>query len=86
MINPDSWVVCAGCSQLCNVDPRFEPYQNTLFSQAGLETIRDERTKAENAAIDASIGAYLRLLTDHFLNVAAFQTLEYLVRRYRSVC
>ena len=79
-----TWVFCVGLIQLCAVEPRFEPYQNTLFSQAGLETNRDERTKAENAAMDASIEAYLRLLTDHFLSVAAFQTLEYLTRRYRS--
>ena len=77
--------MCAGFLQLCAVEPRFEHYQNTLFSQGGLETNRDERTKTENAAMDASIGAYLRLLTDHFLSAAAFQTLEYLIRRLRSV-
>lgn len=78
-------MTCAGVLQLCAVEPRFEQYQNTLFSQGGLETNRDERTKAENAAMDASIGAFLRLLTDHFLTAAAFQTLEYLTRRFRSV-
>lgn len=80
----NTWLSCAGLTQLCTVEARFEPYQNTLFSQAGLETNHDEHTKAENAAMDASIEAYLRLLTDHFLSMAAFQTLEYLIRRYRS--
>ena len=73
----------AGLEQLCSVDTRFEPFQRTLFSQAGLELNRDERTKADNQALDASLGAYLRLLTDQFLSVAAFQTLEYLIRKYR---
>ncbi|KAA6423834.1 MAG: hypothetical protein FRX49_06405, partial [Trebouxia sp. A1-2] len=72
-----------GLEQLCSVDTRFEPFQRTLFSQVGLELNRDERTKADNHSLDASLGAYLCLLTDHFLNVAAFQTLEYLIRRYR---
>ncbi len=73
----------AGLEQLCSIETRFEPFQKTLFSQAGLELSRDERTKADNQTLNASLGAYLRLLTDHFLSVAAFQTLEYLIRRYR---
>jgi len=73
----------AGLEQLCSIETRFEPFQKTLFSQAGLELSRDERTKADNQTLDASLGAYLCLLTDHFLSVAAFQTLEYLIRRYR---
>ena len=65
------------------MDTRFEPFQSTLFSQAGVEVDRDKSTKAESEALDASIAAYSRLLTDHFLNTAVFQTLEYLIRRYR---
>lgn len=77
----------AGLEQLCSVETRFEPFQRTLFSQAGLELNRDERTKADNQTLDASLGAFLCLLTDHFLSVAAFQTLEYLIRRYRlDIC
>lgn len=76
-------VLFVGLEQLCSVDTRLEPFHNTLFSQAGLEINRDERTKADNEALDASLTAYLCLLTDHFLSVAAFQTLEFLIRRYR---
>lgn len=76
----------AGFEQLCSVDTRFEPFQTTLFSQAGLELNRNERTKADNESLDASLGAYLCLLTDHFLSEVSFQTLEYLIRRYRWGC
>lgn len=72
-----------GFERLCSVDTRFEPFQSTLFSQAGLEINRDQRTKTDNEALDASLNAFIRLLTDHFLSVAAFQALEYLIRRYR---
>lgn len=74
-----------GLEQLCKTDSSFEPFQQTLFSQAGSETNRDAQTKHENEVLDASLEAYLKLLTDHFLSAPAFQTLEYLVRRYRYV-
>ena len=65
------------------MDTRFESFQDSLFSQAGIAVNRDQLTKAEIEALDASLGAYLQLLTDHFLSAAAFQTLEYLIRKHR---
>ena len=56
-----------------------------MFSQAGFEINRDAQTKAENEVLDAHVEAYLQLLSDHFLTAPAFQTLEYLVRRYRCL-
>ena len=68
------------------MDTRFEPFQDSLFSQTGIAVSRDQQTKAEIEVLDASLSAYLQLLTDHFLSAAAFQTLEYLIRKYRYIC
>lgn len=72
-----------GLEQLCTADDRFVSFRNTLFSQAGFEINRDGQTKAENEVVDAHVKAYLQLLSDRFLTAPVFQTLEYLVRRYR---
>ena len=72
-----------GLELLCTADDRFVSFRSTLFSQAGSEINRDGQTKAENEVLDANMEAYLQLLSDRFLTAPAFQTLEYLVRRYR---
>ena len=45
--------------------------------------MRDQLTKEQNAQLDESLTAFLRLLTGFYLTSAAFQVLEFLVRRYK---
>ena len=73
----------AGCKQLASLDARFQPFRQTLFSEATLEFDRSSQPPAVVERLDASIAAFLRPLQQHFLHPAAFQALEYLVRRYR---
>ena len=75
---------CAGLEVLRQQDSRLAPFRSTLFSQAGMEYNRDQQTAEANAKLDKSVAAYLQLLADHLLQPAAWQTLEFLVRRYRS--
>lgn len=37
----------------------------------------------ENEALDANLNPFLHLLADHFLAPAAFQVLEFCIRRYK---
>ena len=75
---------CAGLEVLSQQDGRLAAFRSTLFSQAGMEYNRDQQTAEANAKLDKSVAAYLQLLADHLLQPAAWQTLEFLVRRYRS--
>ena len=49
-----------------------------------MEYNRDQQTAEANAKLDKSLAAYLQLLADHLLQPAAWHTLEFIVRRYRS--
>jgi hypothetical protein len=73
----------AGLSQLVRLDKRFSPFADALFSRAALSVARDQLTAAENEALAANLDAFLHLLADHFLAPAAFQVLEFCIRRYR---
>eukprot|EP00775_Hariotina_reticulata_P011838 gene11838-11982_t len=73
-----------GLDTLCKADKRFTPFQDSLFSRASLSLSRDQLTKEENSQLDTSLGAFLHVLTNHFLVPAAFQALEYCIRRYKA--
>jgi hypothetical protein len=47
-----------------------------------LTIARDQLTKAENSQLNTNLRAFLHVLTNHFLAPAAFQALEYCIRRY----
>jgi U3 small nucleolar RNA-associated protein 10 len=68
---------------LCKSDNRFAPFPESLFSRASLTIARDQLTKEENAQLNTNLGAFLHVLTNHFLAPAAFQALEYCIRRYQ---
>ena len=70
---------------MCRLDARFKPFAGSLFSRAAITLVRDQLTKEENAKLDASLTAFLRLLSGFYLTSAAFQVLEFLVRRYKCV-
>lgn len=73
----------AGLKALVRLDKRFAPFADSLFSRAALGVSRDQLTAEENAKLDESLDAFLRLLADHFLAPAAFQVLEFCIRRYK---
>jgi U3 small nucleolar RNA-associated protein 10 len=65
------------------LDSRFKPFAQSLFSRSSLTVTRDQLTKEENEQLDRSLRAFLQLLSNHFLTPAAFQVLEYCIRRYK---
>lgn len=75
---------CAGLDQLCRVDPRFQAYRKSLFSQSTKTFDRDQQTAEANARVDASILSFCALLAPYFLLPPAFKALEYLIRRYNA--
>jgi hypothetical protein len=48
-----------------------------------VNTSREQLTAEENDALNTNLAAFLRVLTNHFLAAAAFQVLEYCIRRYK---
>ena len=67
------------------MDARFQPFADTLFGTAGLELDREAQSPDANLKLDASLSAFLALLSEHFLLPAAMQALEFLVRRFRYI-
>jgi U3 small nucleolar RNA-associated protein 10 len=77
---PDK-LIAAGLEVLVRLDSRFKPFAQSLFSRSSLTVTRDQLTKEENEQLDRSLRAFLQLLSNHLLTPAAFQVLEYCIRR-----
>lgn len=73
----------AGLESLVRSDKRFSPFTESLFSRSSVNTSREQLTAEDNIALNTNLAAFLRVLTNHFLAAAAFQVLEYCVRRYK---
>lgn len=72
-----------GIEALVKADKRFSPFTESLFSRSSVNGSREQLTAEENAALNATLAAFLRVLTTHYLSPAAFQVLEYCIRRYK---
>ena len=68
---------------MTKADKRFTPFVDSLFSRSSATTSREQLTAEENDALNTTLAAFLRILTNHFLVPAAFQVLEYCIRRYK---
>ncbi|KAG9452219.1 hypothetical protein H6P81_005123 [Aristolochia fimbriata] len=73
----------AGLESLAGLNSRFSQFKETLFSRKSCETDRETMGIEENAKLDISISAYLRLLSGYLHVPSALKTLEYLIRRYK---
>lgn len=73
----------AGLEALVRSDKRFSPFTESLFSRSSVNTSREQLSAEENEALNTHLAAFLRVLTNHFLATAAFQVLEYCIRRYK---
>jgi len=73
-----------GLNVLISTDDRFRNYKYSLFSPQSIKLDRGLMTEDANKELNSSlINPYLRLLSGHFVNPAALQTLEYLIRVYK---
>lgn len=76
--------VILGLDDLVDMERRFEPYKKTLFSLESLNLDRELQSRELNDKLNISIANFLQLLCSYVLHTPAHQTLEYLIRRYKS--
>ncbi|KAJ8284792.1 hypothetical protein COCON_G00036420 [Conger conger] len=73
---------CTGLEELLGIEPLFEEFQETLFSQASKTLERSVQTKEVNQKLDAGISLFLSRLSPYFLLKPAQKCLEWLVYRF----
>ncbi|KAL7819830.1 armadillo-type protein [Trichoderma gracile] len=71
-----------GFEELCQLDARFNPFQQTLFSEQSQDQDRNQLTIAENAELDRHIEAFLRLVGSRLRLMPAIKAIEWLIRRF----
>lgn len=72
-----------GLLELIKKEPRFLPFEKTLFDKSSVQFNRQLHTKEENKKLDESIGKFLTLLSPFLLLKPAQKAFEYLLRRYK---
>ncbi|KAF9401164.1 HEAT repeat-containing protein 1 [Mortierella sp. AD011] len=72
-----------GIAELKQLDPKFQPFEKTLFAESMKSVDRVLQTKEDNAKLDESIALFLRQLSPYFLLKPAGKALEWLIRRFR---
>ncbi|XP_048392427.1 HEAT repeat-containing protein 1 isoform X2 [Stegostoma tigrinum] len=73
---------CTGLEELMGIDPAFEEFQSTLFSQAAKGLERSVQTKEVNAKLNESILIFLTRLSPYFMLKPAQKCLEWLIQRF----
>lgn len=74
-----------GFLEIYHLDPRFTPFARTLFSEQSKREDRTQMTEAQNEQLDALVEDFLSLVGSRLLLKPALRTVEWLVRRFRSV-
>lgn len=74
-----------GFEELCQLDARFNPFQQTLFSEQSQDQDRNQLTIAENEELDRHIEAFLRLVGSRLRLMPAIKAVEWLIRRFKCV-
>ncbi|KAH7038159.1 U3 small nucleolar RNA-associated protein [Microdochium trichocladiopsis] len=72
-----------GFDELCQLDPRYVAFGNSIFSPQSQDEDRTQMTAAENAVLDKRIDEFLRLVGSRLRLMPAIKALEWLVRRFR---
>ncbi|XP_026078718.1 HEAT repeat-containing protein 1 [Carassius auratus] len=73
---------CTGLEELMGIDPAFNEFQETLFSQASLTLERSVQSKEVNKKLDKSISLFLTRLSPYFLLKPALKCIEWLIHRF----
>ncbi|KAI2639672.1 hypothetical protein GGS26DRAFT_541081 [Hypomontagnella submonticulosa] len=72
-----------GYEELCQLDSRFVPFGNTLFSEQSQNEDRSQMTASENAELDKKIDSFLHLAGARLRLMPTIKAIEWLVRRFR---
>ncbi|KAJ8404760.1 hypothetical protein AAFF_G00331470 [Aldrovandia affinis] len=73
---------CTGLEELLGIEPLFEEFQKTLFSQASMSLERSVQSKEVNQKLDEGISLFLTRLSPYFLLKPAQKCLEWLIHRF----
>ncbi|XP_072367776.1 HEAT repeat-containing protein 1 [Scyliorhinus torazame] len=73
---------CTGLEELIGIDPSFEEFQSTLFSQASKDLERSVQTKEVNAQLNKNILVFLTRLSPYFMLKPAQKCIEWLIHRF----
>lgn len=76
------WLGLKGLEELISIQPSFNKYTDTLFSEAFRDFERSILTQKAVKKVDESISGFLRILSPYFLLRPAHKCLEWLVRVY----
>lgn len=74
-----------GFQELCALDPRFQPFQQNLFSEQSKVEDRSQMTATQNKELDVVIEDFLALVGGRLLLNPAVKAVDWLVRRFRYV-
>lgn len=72
-----------GFQELCSLDPRFEDFGRTLFSEQSKVEDRTQLNAAQNKELDAVIESFLGLVGGRLQLSPAVKAVDWLVRRFR---
>ena len=72
------WISLNGLEELISMDPSFNKYTNTLFSEASRDFERSILTQEGVKKVDESISGFLSLLSPYFMLHPAHKCLEWL--------
>jgi len=75
----------SGFEELLELDPGFEEFEDSLFSEHARRTDRTMLNEAENKELDVVLGKCLGRLGRWVGIMAGGKCIEWLVRRFRSV-
>lgn len=75
----------SGYEELLDLDPAFEEFEDSLFSEHARRTDRTLLNQAENDELDKVLGKCLRRLGRWIGIMAGGKCIEWLVRRFRYV-
>ena len=79
-------VCIGGFRELCLLDSRFSSFAKSIFSEHSKTQERSQMTSAQNEELDVVLERFLHLVGSKILLQPAIQAVEWLVRRFRSVC
>ncbi|QLG74763.1 hypothetical protein HG535_0H00890 [Zygotorulaspora mrakii] len=69
--------------ELVEVDPKFEIFSKTLFSETSMSIDRNLQSKEEASNLDGIINAYLMLISSRWHLAPTLHATEWLVRRFQ---
>lgn len=75
-----------GFDELCRIDPRFVQFANNIFSEQSKQEDRTQMTAIQNQQLDVAIEEFLSLVGSKIPLKPALKAVEWMVRRFRSVC